>query len=105
MKQLNVGLIGCGGFQMGCHVPNLQANPKYSILAAMDVNEDAAKRAAGATGSKYWTTDLNKLLSDKEVDVVFISTVHDTHAELSVAAANAAKRPALQARVRQKTAE
>ena len=91
MRKLNVGLIGCGGFQMGAHVPNLQANPKYNILAAMDINEDAAKNAAESLGLKYWTTDLNRMLSDKDIDVVFISTVHDTHAELSIAAAKAGK--------------
>jgi len=91
MRKLNVGLIGCGGFQMAVHAPNMQANPKYNVLAAMDIVEAPAKQAAESLGLKYWTTDLNRLLSDKDIDVVSISTVHDSHAELSVAAANAGK--------------
>lgn len=91
MKQLQVGLIGCGGFQMGLHVPNLQKNPKYNIRAAMDINEEAAKKAAEELGLAFWTTSLDELLADKEIDVVFISTRHDSHAELTVKAANAGK--------------
>lgn len=91
MKQLQAGLIGCGGFQMGIHVPNLKKNPKYSIRAAMDVNEDAARKAAEELGLAFWTSSLDELLADEEIDVVFISTRHDSHAELTIKAANAGK--------------
>ena len=91
MKIINVGLIGCGGFANGTHIPILKSNPKYKIYAAMDIFEDAAKAVGESTRSAYWTTDLDRLLSDKKVDVVFITTRHDSHAELSIKAANAGK--------------
>ncbi|NSW91011.1 MAG: Gfo/Idh/MocA family oxidoreductase [Firmicutes bacterium] len=91
MKSLKVGLIGCGGFAKGMHIPILKKNPKYTIHAAMDVIENAAKEVAEDTGAAYWTTNVDKLLSDREIDVVFITTRHDSHAELSVKAANAGK--------------
>lgn len=91
MRTLNVGLIGCGGFARGCHIPNLKKNPKYSIVAAMDINGSMAEQTATDCKAKYWTTDLNRLLSDKNIDVVFITTRHDSHAPLTIRAANAGK--------------
>jgi len=91
MKSLQVGLIGCGGFAKGMHIPILKNNPKYKIHAAMDIVEEAAKTVAESTGAKYWTTDVDKLLADEEIDVVFITTRHDSHAQLSIKAANAGK--------------
>jgi predicted dehydrogenase len=90
-KCLSVGMIGCGGFARGMHIPILKKNPKYRIYAVVDINEEIAKQTAEDTGAAYFTNDVDKLLSDKEVDVVFITTTHDSHAELSIKAANAGK--------------
>lgn len=91
MKTLNVGIIGCGSFVRNMHVPILKANPKYKIYAVMDVMEEPAKKLAEDTGAAYWTTDAAKIFSDSQVDVVFITTRHDSHAALTIAAANAGK--------------
>lgn len=91
MKVLNVGIIGCGSFIRGMHVPILKANPKYKIYATMDVFEETAKKLAEDTGAEYYTTDVDRLLADEKVDVVFITTRHDSHAALSIKAANAGK--------------
>jgi predicted dehydrogenase len=91
MKSLKVGLIGCGWFANQMHIPILRKNPKYTIHATTDVIENAAKEVAKDTGAVYWTTNVDKLLSDREIDVVFITTRHDSHAELTVKAANAGK--------------
>ena len=91
MSVLQVGLIGCGGFARGIHAPNLMKNPKYQIRGAMDIVADAAEKTAKETGAAYATTDLDRLLADDEIDVVVIATQHDSHAELTVRAANAGK--------------
>lgn len=91
MNRLKIGLIGCGGFAIGMHVPNIKRNPRYIIHAAMDINEEAAKAAAVNTDAKYWTSDLERVLNDKDIDIVFITTRHDTHADLTIKAANAGK--------------
>lgn len=88
---VKVGLIGCGSFAMGMHVPNLMKNPKYKIQATMDLNEEVARKAQEKTGAAYFTTDVNRLLQDSEIDAVFITTRHDSHASLSVQAAEAGK--------------
>ncbi|HEX2948567.1 MAG TPA: Gfo/Idh/MocA family oxidoreductase, partial [Armatimonadota bacterium] len=91
MRQLNVGLIGCGSFVRGMHIPNLHNNAKYTIFAAMDIDQTAAQTVKEQTGAQYATTDIDRLLADKDIDVVFITTRHDSHAELTIKAARAGK--------------
>lgn len=91
MKELNVGMIGCGGFARGMHIPNLKENPKYTIYAVMDIVEDTAKEVAEEIEAEYWTTDLDRILNDENIDIVFITTRHDSHADLTIRAAQAGK--------------
>ena len=91
MRTLNAGFIGCGGFARGIHIPNVKKHPRYKIRAAMDIAEEAAKTVAEDTGADYYTTDADRLFNDKEIDLIVISTRHDSHAELSARAANAGK--------------
>lgn len=91
MEKINVGLVGCGGFARGMHIPILKSNPKYRIYATMDIVEKSAKEVCEDTNAVYWTTDLNKILTDNEISVVFITTRHDLHAELTIKAAEAGK--------------
>ena len=90
-EKLGVGLIGCGSFLRIMHIPNFKKNPKFRILAAMDIVEQAANQVAEDTSAKYWTTDLDRVLSDKDIDLVVITTRNDSHADLTVKAANAGK--------------
>ena len=91
MKTLGVGVIGCGGFARGMHVPNLMKNPKYRIVAAADIDEAKAREVAEKTAASYWTTEVDRVIADAAVDVVFITTRHDSHASLSARSARAGK--------------
>jgi predicted dehydrogenase len=91
MKTIRVGIVGCGGFVRGMHVPNLREHPSYEIRATCDLNEEAAKSLGADCKAAYFTTDLNKILKDPEIDLVVIGTRHDQHCELSVRAAEAGK--------------
>lgn len=91
MKKVIAGFIGCGGFARNMHMPILMKNEKYEIKAVMDINEEAAKEAAGQCSAEYYTTDIGRILNDDEIDLVFITTRHDSHADLTVRAANAGK--------------
>jgi predicted dehydrogenase len=91
MPKINVGLIGCGGFARGMHIPNLTKNPKFRIHAAMDIDRAVADQVAKDTGADYATADLHKLLTDPAIHAVFITTRHDSHAALSIQAAEAGK--------------
>ena len=89
--KINVAFIGCGGFARGTHLPNMAKNQKYKLYAACDIIEETAKDVFEQYEMEYFTTDYEKVLSDKSVDLVVISTRHDQHAPLTVKAANAGK--------------
>lgn len=91
MKKVTAGFIGCGGFARNMHMPILMESDKYEIRAVMDINEDAAKEAAEQVSAEYFTTDVDRILEDVDIDLVFITTRHDSHAELCVKAAKAGK--------------
>ena len=91
MKKVTAGFIGCGGFARNMHMPILMKNHKYEIKAVMDINEESAKEASKQCNAEYFTTDVDKILNDPDIDLVFITTRHDSHADLSIKAANAGK--------------
>ena len=45
MDPVRVGIIGCGGFARGMHIPNLRANPRFEVVATCDVDDQAAMKA------------------------------------------------------------
>ncbi len=49
------------------------------------------KAVAQQYGAKYVTTEYNDILNDDEVDLVFITTRHDSHAELTLKSLQAGK--------------
>ena len=57
----------------------------------MDVVEDAARERAEQAEADYFTTDLDRILSDDGIDAVLICSTHDTHADLAVQALEAGK--------------
>ncbi|MCF6174710.1 MAG: Gfo/Idh/MocA family oxidoreductase [Victivallaceae bacterium] len=91
MLPLKTGLIGCGSFARGMHVPNMIASEYYTIHACCDLDEDAARAVSETAEAAYFTTDVNKIFNDPEIEVIVIATWHDSHAELTIKAAEAGK--------------
>lgn len=91
MRTLQVGFIGCGGFARGMHIPLVLAHPAYRIRGTMDIDREAAKSTMESAKADYFTTDVSDILEDRDIDVVFITTRHDSHADLSIRAAEARK--------------
>ncbi len=91
MASVRLGIVGCGGFVRGVHIPNIRKNSKFQIKATMDIDESAAQKTAEETGADYHTTDVERILADGDIDAVFVTTRHDSHAPLSIEAAEAGK--------------
>ncbi len=90
-QALRVGLIGAGGISRA-HLPAYQRFPERVQLAAVcDVREEAAAQLAEAAGVRDVFTDAREMLERAPIDAVDICTVHDQHAPLAVAAAQAGK--------------
>lgn len=86
-NQINVALIGAGSFAKSTHLPNLNKLPKrFTLKAIASRNGYIASGLAKEFGAKYSTTSYENIISDEEIDSVIISTRHNLHAEIAIAA-------------------
>ncbi len=87
---ITLGVIGCGNMARS-HMNNAVDMDGVRLHGYADVFPDAATGFLDEFGGAYATADANKVLNDDAIDAVLISTHHDTHVTLGVAAAAAGK--------------
>jgi predicted dehydrogenase len=91
-KVINVALIGSGSFATSVHMPNISSlSSKFKLNAVMNRTGNSAKFVSEKYNASYVTTDYKDILSDKNIDMVLISTRHDSHANLSLEALQSGK--------------
>lgn len=92
-KKLKAGIVGCGGIAMNKHLPALEKIEEVEITAFCDLVEERAEKASKQYGSKNASVscDYKKLVSDDELDVVYVLTPNKSHCEITVAALEAGK--------------
>ncbi len=91
-EKINVAIIGAGSFATAMHLPNLKSmSGKFNIHAVMTRSGHKAKTVAEQYGASYATTDYETILADKTIDLVLISTRHDSHADLALKALKSGK--------------
>lgn len=92
--KLQVAIIGCGGIAMSKHLPAMKINSALcDVVAFCDIIEERAIKAAeeyGTEDAKVYS-DYNKLLADKDIDVVHVCTPNVSHCPITVAAFAAKK--------------
>lgn len=83
-EKINIGIIGLGGFVKNMHLPILEElKDKYSIYAIASSKGDVDLKYYGEKYKvKYITTNYDKIIEDKNIDLVFITTQHKNHGEL-----------------------
>lgn len=90
--KIHVAVIGAGGFAKGMHLPNLQKlDSMFEISAIMSRTGSNAENTAKQFGARYATTDYKKILDDKSIDMVIITTRHNLHAGMVLQALQAGK--------------
>ena len=94
MRQLGIGIIGCGGIANAKHIPNLLKEPRVSIRAVCDVSgPDRMQKTVDSFSlvqcKQYDNVDA--LLEDEAIDVVHICTPNAWHAPLAIQALRAGK--------------
>jgi predicted dehydrogenase len=83
-----LGLVGCGSF--GAFLADAIADlPTAELAAVADRQKDLAVGVAAAHPSAAIETDLDGLLTDRNIDIVVIATPPWTHASLAVQALQA----------------
>ena len=92
---LGVGILGAGPVTQAIHLPTLaRLTDVFHVVRVMDVDPAVAESVAGRVGAA-WTTDVDELLADEEVQIVVICSPHQFHAEQVVAACRAGKQAIL----------
>lgn len=81
---VNVGIIGIGNFTKSYHLPNLRKLKQYNIMALCSNTGYKLKQIGRKYNVDYITTDYHKLIDDENIDLILISTRHDSHAEISI---------------------
>lgn len=90
--RVGVALVGAGTFAQAQHVPNLlKLRNRFELRAVMSRTGASAKAVATQAEAAYATTDLDAVLADAAIDLVLVSTRHDSHAEIALRALSAGK--------------
>jgi len=88
-RRLRVGVAGLGrAFTL--MLPTLTADPRVELVAAADPRAEATVRFAREFGGRVYRT-VEAMCADPEVDVVYVATPHQLHADHVEAAAAAGK--------------
>jgi len=90
--KIRVALAGAGDFAMGMHLPNmLKLRKSFQLRTVMSRTAVKARAAAKRFEAEHATTDYQAVLNDADVDLVFITTRHDTHGDMVISALRAGK--------------
>lgn len=90
-ERLRSAIVGCGGIA-GSHARVLADADDFELVAVCDLMEDrASELAAKFPGAKPYT-ELQEMLATERPDVVAVATASDTHARLTVIAAEGGAR-------------
>ena len=92
MKQLNIGIIGAGRIGK-VHMQSITYNvPTAKVLGITAVFKDGLQELADKYGIEKVYNDYKEMLADKDIDAVLVCSSTDTHADISIEAAQAGKR-------------
>lgn len=89
---LNVALVGAGSFATAMHLPNMEKmKDKYALYAVVNRTGHKGKSVATHFNAEYATSNIDDVLNDEKVDLVFITTQHKDHASLVLRSLKAGK--------------
>jgi predicted dehydrogenase/threonine dehydrogenase-like Zn-dependent dehydrogenase len=83
---INVGLIGAGNFTRATIIPNMKKSGKYHFKALATTGGISTAQAISNTKFEYITNDYKKLLLDSDIDLIVVSTQHNTHGKFVIEA-------------------
>jgi threonine dehydrogenase-like Zn-dependent dehydrogenase len=85
-KKIGIGFIGAGSYAMNHLIPILRNKKEIIKIGVMTASGHTAISVAERNGFSYSTTDEKVLLSDKNIDALFVATRHDTHFDYALKA-------------------
>lgn len=91
MKTISWGFIGCGEVTEKKSGPAFSEVPGSRVVAVMSRNKDKASSYAKRHGIGKWYTDPLELISDPDVNAVYIATPPSSHATFAIMAMKTGK--------------
>lgn len=94
MEKLRIGIIGCGFIANAKHLPAFNRyNDLCEIVAFCDIILERAEKAKAKYGydKSYVTTEYQKLIEDKTIDVIHVCTPNVTHCKITCDALESGK--------------
>ena len=91
LNQVTWGIIGVGDVCEKKSAPAMQKIEHSDIKIVMRRNGDRAADYARRHGIAHWTDDAEQVLTDPDVNAIYIATPPHVHAELAIRAAAAGK--------------
>lgn len=85
------GIIGAGDIVRRRVAPAINDLPNCELTAIARANAERAEEFAREFGAKRWYADWRELLSDEEIDAVYVATPVYLHAPQTIVAAEAGK--------------
>lgn len=90
-NQINLGLIGAGNFARVTMLPAMAASGLYHFKGLATTGGVGAAQANDVFHFEYTTNDYKELLADRDIDLIAVSTQHNSHAKFVIEALNAGK--------------
>ncbi len=89
--KVGVALIGGGGFVRSTILPVMKANGSFEFRALATTGGSSTGQTLGMEDFAYVTNDYGRVLGDDAIDLVIVSTNHNSHARFVVEALQAGK--------------
>lgn len=86
-----VAIVGCGNFAYSAIAYYLKKESSRFLRATLDNDGNRAISLCRDYGGAYATTDMQKILDDPAIRLVFIASNHASHAEYAIACLDAGK--------------
>lgn len=90
-NRIRIGLIGAGNFARSSILPVMKETGLFYFMGMASTGGIASAQANERFPFDYVTNDYKRLISDKDVDLIVISTQHNSHAKFIVEALEGGK--------------
>ncbi|WP_299809808.1 bi-domain-containing oxidoreductase [Tardiphaga sp.] len=91
-RSIKVAIVGSGGFTTGVHLPNLiKLGDKFDVRLIVSKTGLSAVSAAERFSAAKASTNFEDAITDSEINLVLVSTRHNLHARMALAALRAGK--------------
>ncbi|MDP7017630.1 MAG: Gfo/Idh/MocA family oxidoreductase [Pirellulaceae bacterium] len=91
MKNIGVGVVGCGFVGRGAHIPAIGSIEGAHLAAVADPDANRRSKAMTKHRAKAGYEDYNDLVKDPDVDIVVVAVPTPLHAKAALAAIESGK--------------